>query len=290
MNGTNRSNIKPGITVDIVLKKDQPTGRLTRGVVQDILTSSSEHHRGIKVRLTDGQVGRVQHIIDGSGTSSKVQVPKPKTMRIDVWADVVCPFCYIGQHELQKALAQFEHAGAVKVVLHSYELNPSAPKDFSGNLHEYLAQHKGVSVNDAKAMNADVAQYASEVGLTFHLDNAKPANSFDAHRLIHLAKEYNLENVMMEKLHAAYFCEGKNIVDRQVLEELAVAAGLAYNAATKMFTASDFTDEVRADEKEAQKIGITGVPFFLFNSKFTITGSQRAESFAQALRHVWENE
>lgn len=285
MNGTNRKNIRPGLTVDIVLKKDQPTGKLTRGVVQDILTSSSEHHRGIKVRLTDGQVGRVQHIVEeGSGAAAS---NKPNKMRIDVWADVVCPFCYIGQHELEKALKQFEHGDAVTVVLHSYELNPDMPKEFSGTLHEYLAQHKGVSVTDAKAMNADVTQYAAEVGLTFHMDIAKPANSFDAHRLVHLAKEYKKENEVMEKLHAAYFTEGKNIADRTVLVALAVENGIPEKAVENMYATSEYTGEVRDDEAKANEIGVTGVPFFLINNKYTITGSQRSAQFLAGLREVW---
>ncbi len=305
MNHQYRKNIKPGLLVDIVLKKDQPTGKLTRGTVQDILTSSSEHHRGIKVRLTDGQVGRVQHIVDGSSAMPS-QTPKQKTIRIDVWADVVCPFCYIGQHELQKAIAEFEHGDAVTLVLHSYELNPEMPKEFAGTLHEYLAQHKGVSVSDAKAMNADVTQYAAEVGLTFNMDKTVPANSFDAHRLVHLAAEYDLESAAMEKLHAAYFTHGKNIADRAFLISLAVELGIPAKAAEEMYATSEYTDEVREDEARAQEIGVTGVPqFFItkkltsqrasasgedsigFNPKYTITGSQRTVQFLAGLEQVW---
>lgn len=288
-NGQTRQNIKPGLEVDIVLKKDQPTGKLTRGVVADILTSSKEHHRGIKVRLTNGQVGRVQNIVGTSAPASvkAAPVPTPGLMRIDIWADVVCPFCYIGEHQFKKALAQFENKNKVKIIYHSYELNPASPKDFKGNLDEFLAKQRGVSVAEAKEMNKDVAEYAAKVGLAFKLDIVKPANSFDAHRLLQLAKKHKLGREMMDRLHAAYFCEGKDIGDRGALLQLAVEVGIDAKAVEAVFATTDFTDEVRADEAAAERMGVDGVPFFLFNSKYSVTGAQTAEAFLEGLRKAW---
>lgn len=283
MNGQTRKHIRPGLAVDIVLKKDQPTGRLTRGIVQDILTSSPEHHRGIKVRLTSGQVGRVQHIISSEAPAE----PRKQKICIDLWVDIVCPFCYIGERQLELALEQFEYKDSVEVMIHSFELDPQAPASVNKTLHEYLAERKGVSVDEAKQMNEQVNEYAASVGLTFDLDAAKPANSFDAHRLVHLASDYDLGTQMMRRLHAAYFSEGMDIADRESLKKLTTEVGIESSAVETMFATSGYTDEVRDDERTAAEISVTGVPFFLINNKYSITGAQSSEAFLEGLRRVW---
>lgn len=208
-------------------------------------------------------------------------------MKIEIWSDVLCPFCYIGKRNFEKALGEFEHAGEVEVVWKSYQLDPET-KTFGGkNIHEYLAEKKGASVEWAREMNDRVVQMARESGLHYDMDKAIPANSFDAHRLTHLAKSRGLGAKMEERLFAAYFTEGRNIADHVVLTALGTEVGLDTAEIQKMLSRNDFADEVRGDIEEASALGIRGVPFFVLDRKYGVSGAQPSEAFLEALRETW---
>lgn len=210
-------------------------------------------------------------------------------MEIEVWSDIVCPFCYIGKRQLEAALEHFEHADEVLVHYRSYELNPEAPKHPTGDLHHFLAAHRGVSPAEAKQMNAGVADYAASVGLNYDLDHAIPANSFDAHRLVHLAAVTDRQDQMIEALHEAYFIDAVDLNDHDNLLGLAVKAGLDRKEATRVMASDAYAAEVRADEAEAQRLGIKGVPTFLIDRQTAVTGAQPSEVVLAALRRAWTN-
>ena len=208
-------------------------------------------------------------------------------MIITVYSDIVCPFCYIGKRQLEKALAQFEHADEVKVEYRSFELNHDAATESSENLHDYLAKHKGISKEDAKRMNQQVSAYAAQVGLHYDMEHAHPANSFNAHRLVHLAAKHGLSGEMVEKLHSSYFVEGKNIGQIQDLVNVAVSVGLDKKEAETMLSSDTYGADVRADEAEAKRLGVTGVPFFSFGFGMSLVGAQPSEVFLETLQKVW---
>jgi predicted DsbA family dithiol-disulfide isomerase len=211
-------------------------------------------------------------------------------MKVEVWSDVVCPFCYIGKRRFEAALAQFPHREHVEVEYRSFELDPYAPRETTQTIHEMLAAKYGMSVEQAKAMNANVAAQARSVGLNFVFDHMTPSNTFDAHRLIHYAATVGKRDAMVERLFAAYFTESKKVSDRAVLLELAVEAGLDRQTAAEVLDSDTYTAEVRKDEQEAARIGIRGVPFYLFNRKYGVSGAQPSEVFLQALEKAWEEE
>ncbi len=208
-------------------------------------------------------------------------------MLVTVYSDIVCPFCYIGKRQLDKALANFEHANQVQIEYRSFELNPDAQSESVGNLNDYLAKHKGISKQDAQEMNRQVNEYASQVGLHYDMEHAHPANSFNAHRLVHLAAKYNLASDMIERLHAAYFVEGKYINRAEDLVELAASVGLEKKEAEDMLAGNAYGAEVRADETEAGRLGITGVPFFSFGFGINVVGAQPSEVLLKALEMAW---
>ncbi|MBL8994052.1 MAG: DsbA family oxidoreductase [Spirochaetia bacterium] len=209
-------------------------------------------------------------------------------MKIEIWSDVLCPFCYIGKRNFEKALSEFEHAGDVDVNWKSFQLDPET-KTFTGkNIHEYLAEKKGGTVEWAKEMNDRVTRMAREAGLKYDMDRAIPANSFDAHRLTHLAASRGLQAKMEERLFAAYFTEGKNIGDHPTLVGLGKEIGLDPADIQTMLSRSDFADEVRADIEEASSLGIRGVPFFVMDRKYGVSGAQPSEAFLETLRETWQ--
>lgn len=212
-------------------------------------------------------------------------------MKIEVWSDFVCPFCYIGKRRLEKALEQFPHRNQVEVEFKSFELDPNT-KEYSGkSIHEVLAAKYGMSIEQAKQANAGVGQQAARVGLTFNFDEMKPTNTFDAHRLAKLAKEHGKEAIITEKLLYAYFTESKNLSDRDTLADIAEASGIVREEAIKVLDdQSAYANDVRIDEGLAQQYGITGVPFFIINQKYAISGAQPLETFVQALEKTWEEE
>ncbi|OUM85518.1 MAG: disulfide bond formation protein DsbA [Bacillus thermozeamaize] len=211
-------------------------------------------------------------------------------IQVEIWSDFVCPFCYIGKRRFERALDQFEHKDEVKVVFRSFELDPHAPQIQDQNVHERLAEKYGMSLEQAKAMNERVGRLAEEVGLHYDFDNMKPTNTFDAHRLSHFAKREGKMGEMTERLMKAYFTEGLHIGKHEQLADLASEVGMEREKVLDMLRKNDFSEEVRRDEFIARQIGITGVPFFLFNQTYAVSGAQSSDVFLDVLQKVWEEE
>lgn len=208
-------------------------------------------------------------------------------MKVEVWSDVMCPFCYIGKRRFEQALQNFANSEAVTIEWKSFQLNPELETDTETHIDEYLARHKGISLERAQQMNAYVTQMAAEAGLTYNFDQAVVANSFNAHRLSHFAKKHGLGDQMEELLFSAYFTEGKNIDDLQTLQELAAEAGLDAAEAGRVLKTDAFADDVKHDIAEAQYLGIQGVPFFVMNNKYAVSGAQDASVFEQTLQKAF---
>ncbi|HUX19933.1 MAG TPA: DsbA family oxidoreductase [Spirochaetia bacterium] len=208
-------------------------------------------------------------------------------MKIEIWSDVVCPWCYIGKRRLESALSQFEHESEVSVTWRSFELNPSAPVRDSVPLEEMLAKKYGMNLDEARAANARVTELAAAEGLEYHLDQAHSANSFNAHRLIHLAARHGLQGEMKERLMRAHFTEGIAVGESNLLIGLAKEVGLDGGETRELLAGGLFAEEVRGDEAAARSHGISGVPFFLIEGKWGISGAQPTEVFSQALEQLW---
>jgi predicted DsbA family dithiol-disulfide isomerase len=211
-------------------------------------------------------------------------------MKVDIWSDVRCPFCYIGKRKFEAALAQYEHKDSVEVEWHSFELDPNAETLPDADAVEYLANRYGRPRDWAEEMHQNVTDTAAEVGLKFNLAQSVVANSFDAHRLIQLAKTEGLGDEIEEKLFEAHFTNGVDISNHDSLIEIGVAAGLDKLSVATMLQGKDFTDEVRYDEQTAQSIGVKGVPFFVFNQKLAVSGAQPPEAFLGAMRQAAESQ
>jgi predicted DsbA family dithiol-disulfide isomerase len=206
-------------------------------------------------------------------------------MRIDIWSDVVCPWCYIGKRRLEAALATFPHP--VDVHWHAFELDPAAPPSREGSYEQRLAEKYGISVDEAAAMTSRMTAAAAADGLDFRFDTAKPGNTFDAHRLLHLASLRGVQNALKERLFRATFTEGQPIADRDTLVRLATEAGLDAEETRTVLAAGTFADDVRADEEQAQRLGITGVPFFVVDEKYGVSGAQPADVLREVLDRAW---
>ncbi|WP_313999546.1 DsbA family oxidoreductase [Xanthocytophaga flava] len=204
-------------------------------------------------------------------------------MKVEIWSDIMCPFCYIGKRKFEKALQQFSDAGAVEVEWHSFQLDPSIEAGHGKNLYEYLSERKGISYEQSVQMHRQVTQMAKEAGLTYNFDNAVVANSFDAHRMIQLAKKHNLGDEAEERLFKAYFTEGKDFSDHETLVLLGQEIGLQENDIRQVLASDDFGYEVEKDIREAQTIGVRGVPFFVFNRKYAVSGAQPSDVFSDVL-------
>ncbi|AMM94259.1 hypothetical protein UP17_18660 [Peribacillus simplex] len=211
-------------------------------------------------------------------------------MKVEIWSDYQCPFCYIGKRRFEEALKQFENKAQVEVSFRSFELNPEAEREIDMSQNEMLAKKYGMSQADVEANNQNLTQQAKELGLEYHLDKVVLTNSFDAHRLMHFAESKGKENEMNELLFKAYFTEGKHIGDHAILVNLAEEAGLDKFEAEAMLGGTTFTAEVRGDEQEGSQLGITGVPFFVINRKYGISGAQSAEAFLDTLKKIWAEE
>jgi predicted DsbA family dithiol-disulfide isomerase len=211
-------------------------------------------------------------------------------MKVEIWSDFVCPFCYIGKRHWEEGLSKFTHRDQVEVVYRSFELNPTLPRDGNPNVHEMLSTKYGMSLEQAKASTHDITQRARAVGLDFHLEQSIQTNTFDGHRLVHYAFTQGKHDEMTERLMKAYFTEGLHIGHEDTLLALAVDVGLDRNATLRALTEGQYGDAVRTDEAEAREIGVRGVPFFVMNRKYAISGAQPSHVFMNALEQVWEEE
>ena len=209
-------------------------------------------------------------------------------MDINIWSDVRCPFCYIGKRKFEMALEKFPHKDKVKVVWKSFELDPNLKTNTEISSLDYFSEAKGIPKDQAVEMQQNVANIAKEVGLNFNAQNTVVANSFNAHRLIQLAKTKGLGNEIEEALFKDYFIEGKNIDDIEILTKTGVSIGLDKGLLKNLFTSDDFSKEVKQDEIDAQTLGINGVPFFVLNNKYAVSGAQSPETFLDVLEQTWE--
>lgn len=208
-------------------------------------------------------------------------------MEVKIWSDVRCPFCYIGKRKFEAALADFEHKHQVKITWKSFELDPSIKTMVDVDIYDYFAEQKGMPREQALTMFDQVTAVAAEVGLDFKLEQSIVANSYKAHRLIQFAKSKNLGDEMEEVLFDIHFTGGKNIDDESVLIAAGLQVGLDKDHLQALFTSNDFDAEVRIDQLEAQQIGIRGVPFFVFDDKYAVSGAQSPEIFLQTLEKTW---
>lgn len=207
-------------------------------------------------------------------------------MQIDVWSDVVCPWCYIGKRRLEAALARFPEA--TTVVWHSFELDPGAPREATVPLSEMLAKKYGMSPAKAEAMQAQVTSVAAADGLAFALEKARPENTFDAHRLLHLAAARGLQAALKERLMRGYFTEGRHLGSPAELTAMAVEVGLdPAEVAATLASPEAYAQAVRADEASAKSMGIGGVPFFVLDRKYGVSGAQPVDTLLAALQQAW---
>ena len=211
-------------------------------------------------------------------------------MKIEIWSDVVCPWCYIGKRRIEDALAEFEHADEVEVHWRSYELDPGAPTEPTESTTAMLARKYGQTPEGAKQMQDRVEAVAAEAGLVYRLSETMHLNTVDAHRLIHLAHEQGgteLQGRVKEALLAAYFTEARNVADHTVLRDVAQASGLDATRVEQVLGSREFEADVRADVAQAQAYGAGGVPFFVVDQKFGVSGAQPTEVFTQVLERAW---
>ncbi|MEI7661124.1 MAG: DsbA family oxidoreductase [Bacteroidota bacterium] len=204
-------------------------------------------------------------------------------MEIEIWSDVMCPFCYIGKRKFEKALAQFPFRDQLELTWKSFQLAPDMKTDPAKNINQYLAVHKGISIEEAAEMNDYVTEMASGVGLKYDFDKAVVANSFNAHRFSHFAKQAGKQDEAEELLFRAYFTEGKNIDDYPTLVQLGTELGLNAEALKAALESGMYADEVRTDIYEARQVGVGGVPYFLFDGKLAVQGARDSQVFAEAL-------
>ncbi len=208
-------------------------------------------------------------------------------MRVDIWSDVICPWCYIGKRRFEKALSGFEHRDEVQVEWHSFELDPNAPSRREGNLADLLSAKYGMTRQQAVDANDNITALAAAEGLDYHLEQARPGNTFDAHRLIHLAADHGVQGEMKERLLRGYFSEGMAVGDADDLVAAGVDAGLDKDEVRAVLDGDAYAAAVRADESEAQRLGISGVPFFVLDQRYGISGAQAPEGILAALDQAW---
>ena len=208
-------------------------------------------------------------------------------MRVEIWSDVVCPWCYVGKRRFEQALASFPHRDEVEVVWRSFELDPSAPAERVGDYAQMLATKYGVSLAEGQRMIDTMTATAAAEGLDFRFDLARVGNTFDAHRVLHLAAERGLQDALKERLMRATFTEGEPIGDPETLVRLAVEAGLDAEETRAVLSSDRYGEQVRDDERDAQRFGISGVPFFVVDRKYGVSGAQPAELLREVLDRAW---
>ena len=206
------------------------------------------------------------------------------TLRIDIWSDLVCPWCYIGKRRLEHALDQLELDESIEIVHRSFQLNPSAPAGTTSKRREYLMKKYGWSEAQAEKIDADMEARAAGDGLEYHLGaEGLTGNTFDAHRLVHLALARGTQGAAVERFFRAYFTEQRSLFDRDSLTPLAVDAGLDAGEVRRVLAGTDYADAVTEDMRVAQELGVSGVPFFVFNQRLGLSGAQPVEVFVEAI-------
>jgi len=212
-------------------------------------------------------------------------------LRIDIWSDIACPWCYVGKRRLEAALEHLPAAerAQVQITWHAFELDPSAPRERSrdASYAERLAKKYGTPVATAQARIASMVQTAKADGLDFDFERIRPGNTFDAHRLLHLAHERGVQDALKERFLLGYLSQGEAIGDKAVLERLAIEAGLPAEEVRAVLDTDRYAAEVRADEAEAREIGIQGVPFFVFDERLAVSGAQPAAVLLSALKQAF---
>jgi predicted DsbA family dithiol-disulfide isomerase len=211
------------------------------------------------------------------------------SMKVEIWSDVVCPWCYIGKRRFEAALARFAHRDEVELVWRSFELDPGAPPSAAdqGTYAERLAGKYGCSVDEAQGMVDTMTATAAQEGLDFRFDLARPGNTFDAHRLLHLALEHGRQDALKERLDRATFTDGSPVSDHAALRVLATEVGLPAAEVDEVLRSDRYADAVRADEAQARAYGINGVPFFVVDGRYGISGAQPADLVLQSLEQAW---
>jgi predicted DsbA family dithiol-disulfide isomerase len=208
-------------------------------------------------------------------------------MRVEIWSDIVCPWCFVGKRRFEAALARFDHRDEVEVVWRSFELDPGAPVEREGRYTARLAAKYGISESAAEEMVERMTRAGDDAGADIRFDRARPGNTFDAHRLIHLALERGVQDEVKERLLAATFTDGRPIGRPETLVEVAVEAGLDGEEVRAMLAGDRFADQVRADERQARALGITAVPFFVIDRAYGVPGAQPADVLLDVLCQVW---
>jgi predicted DsbA family dithiol-disulfide isomerase len=208
-------------------------------------------------------------------------------MQIEIWSDVVCPWCYLGKRRFEAALASFDHGADVDVVYRSFELDPSAPRDDTEPMIDVLASKYGMSMQQTADAQRQMTERAAADGLDFHLDGLRRGNTRDAHRLLHLAKAAGRQAELTERLHRAYFTEQRSVFDHDALLEIGVEAGLDRADVSRVLASGEYGDAVDTDEVMAHSLGANGVPFFVIDRRYGISGAQPATTITQVLHDAW---
>lgn len=212
-------------------------------------------------------------------------------VQVEIWTDINCPFCYLGKARFEEALGEFEHRDAVEVVHRSFELDPTLPHDHSDAVVPHIAEKYGISEAQAAANERGIGAQAEAMGLTYRIEGRDFGNSFDMHRLLHFALEQGRQDAMIDALYAANFADAQPLFgNAERLVQVAVGAGFDEAAVRGVLSdPSAYAEAVRADEAEAARLGARGVPFFVLDRKYGVSGAQPAEVFAQALREAWSD-
>lgn len=212
---------------------------------------------------------------------------EPARLRVDIWSDIACPWCYIGKRRFEAALAGFAHRSEVEVVWHSFELDPQAPASSPIPMRDALARKYGITPEKAQGMMDQMTEVAAGDGLEYHFEKLRPTNTFLAHQLLHLAGERGLQDRMKERLLRAYLSEGELLGDPQTLARLAEEVGLDPEEAGAALAEGRYAPAVRGDEARARAYGIQGVPFFVIGGRYGVSGAQSPEVLLGALEQTW---
>ncbi len=211
------------------------------------------------------------------------------TLRVDIWSDIACPWCYIGKHRFEAGVAEFARQNPdidIEVESHSFELAPDTPDHYDGSEIDFLTTHKGMPREQVAQMLEQMTKMAELEGITFDFEKLRHANTSRAHRVLHLAKSQGLQAEMQDRLFRAYFAEGRQLADVDTLAELGEEVGLDAEEVREAYDDEDFEAAVERDVTRARMLGVNGVPYFLFEEKYAVSGAQSAETFANVLAQV----